>query len=328
MLKTDTDLSVIVPSYNKALALQKTLLALDCQTIDRTRFEVLVIDDGSTDATERIVTDLGPSFRCRFIRQEHQGAGAARNLGASLAKGDLLLFLDSDIMLDTHAVAQHLDAHRRFDRALVVSRILPVSPNPIGQEDLIFQRGFDFGPSEKALPWHCALTQALSIKKHHFQEIGLFAVDLPRGQDIELGFRASRLGFEIQYCATAIGIHNHALPIEQRCQLERQNHKKLVILFQRYPELLPELAYLRHKLPVDWRKDPCRVVAIKTVRRAVAARPALGLMECAWHVASRLSFSPQMRERLYWSIVGSYQILGLREGMRTYGPISTVAREA
>jgi GT2 family glycosyltransferase len=195
-------------------------------------------------------------------------------------------------------------------------------PNPVGLEDLLFQQIFDPGRVERCLPWHCTITQCLSVKRAHFHEIGAFASDLPRGQDVEFGYRAMLKGFEVRYCPQAIGRHNHALAIRQRCESERKNHRHLVTLFKKHPYLHREVRYLRYKWPPDWRRDSVSLVARKLMRRAMALRPLLGALELAWGAFRRVPLPLPVQRTLYWRIVGSYQLLGLRDGIRMYGPIT------
>src|SRR5690606_12336104 len=85
--------SVIVPAYNRAALLPRCLDSLRGQTFDD--FEVIVVDDGSTDATPELVAEyVRREGRIRSLRQDNAGAATARNRGAETARGDYLLFLD------------------------------------------------------------------------------------------------------------------------------------------------------------------------------------------------------------------------------------------
>lgn len=82
--------SVIIPAYNSADTIEDTLKALKNQT--EKGFEVIAVDDGSTDDTREVVS----RYPVKLLNQGHRGPAAARNLGAKMAKGDVLVFTDSD----------------------------------------------------------------------------------------------------------------------------------------------------------------------------------------------------------------------------------------
>jgi cellulose synthase/poly-beta-1,6-N-acetylglucosamine synthase-like glycosyltransferase len=84
--------SVIVPVYNRASTLGTCLDALLAQTVDARDYEVIVVDDGSTDGSAIVAAPYG----VMVVRQDHAGAGAARNRGAQQARGAILLFTDAD----------------------------------------------------------------------------------------------------------------------------------------------------------------------------------------------------------------------------------------
>ena len=94
------DVSVIVPVYNAEAYLPESLKALSNQTF--TRFEMIFVDDGSNDKSLDILYDFEKKdSRCTVLQQNHQYAGAARNLGLSVAKGNYILFLDADDFYNT-----------------------------------------------------------------------------------------------------------------------------------------------------------------------------------------------------------------------------------
>src|SRR5215510_13897684 len=84
--------SIIIPTYNRLPYLKKTLDSIWEQSF--TDFEVIVVDDGSTDGTADYLRELGGSVE--LLRQENRGPGAARNLGVMHARGEYIAFLDSD----------------------------------------------------------------------------------------------------------------------------------------------------------------------------------------------------------------------------------------
>ncbi len=97
--------SVIVPAFNAAKTIEHCLTALRAQTVSADAYEIIVIDDGSTDATPAVVAKF-PNVR--LIPSMHRGAAAARNLGARHARGAVLLFTDADCEPTPNWIAQML----------------------------------------------------------------------------------------------------------------------------------------------------------------------------------------------------------------------------
>ena len=89
--------SVIVPSFNRADEITELLQSFLGLEFDNTRLELIIADDGSTDATAGVVEGYRPKFAfpLRFFSQQNQGPGAARNMGMENATGDFFVFIDS-----------------------------------------------------------------------------------------------------------------------------------------------------------------------------------------------------------------------------------------
>ena len=106
-----TNLSVIVPCYNEEHHIGKCLETLSRQSIDA--YEIIVIDDGSTDRTR----EIAGTFDVRFLEQSHGGPAAARNRGAREAVGNILVFVDADMFFDRHFL-ERLTAPIRAGRTI------------------------------------------------------------------------------------------------------------------------------------------------------------------------------------------------------------------
>jgi glycosyltransferase involved in cell wall biosynthesis len=98
--------SIIIPSYNAAAILGETIESALCQTHRDT--EIIIVDDGSTDDTRRVIESFGSRVRAEF--GPNRGASAARNRGTALARGEFLQYLDADDLLERDAVAARVKA--------------------------------------------------------------------------------------------------------------------------------------------------------------------------------------------------------------------------
>jgi GT2 family glycosyltransferase len=107
-MKGNECVGVVIPTHNQRDSLKKTIESLFDQTYPKDKYEIVVIDDGSTDGTEEMVqklkkSELAPS-NFLYLKQERGGAAAARNLGIRKSKGNLIFFLDSDVRLEKNAL--------------------------------------------------------------------------------------------------------------------------------------------------------------------------------------------------------------------------------
>ncbi len=129
------DVSVVIPAYNEELRIPATLAALTDRLPQRLgSFEVLVVDDGSDDATVEVVSGH-PDARVRVLTQEQNlGKGAALRAGIGAARGDVVVLLDADLPVDVNQIADLVDAAAGAD-LVVGSRRLPGSsvdpPQPL-----------------------------------------------------------------------------------------------------------------------------------------------------------------------------------------------------
>ena len=114
------DVSVVIPTYNKKDFLEITLTALGLQTYPPDKYEVVIINDGSTDATETLVASLKMPYQINYTRQENKGSSAARNRGIEQAKGETIIFIDDDCIPSHTFIERHMRFHRERDNFSVI----------------------------------------------------------------------------------------------------------------------------------------------------------------------------------------------------------------
>src|SRR5438105_7088214 len=109
----DLTVSVIVPTFNRRSRLERLLLAIDRLPESRARLEVVVTVDGATDGTTEMLRGLRVGYPLRVIEQPNSGPAAARNAAIAAATGDVLLFLDDDVIPTESVIREHLLCHSR-----------------------------------------------------------------------------------------------------------------------------------------------------------------------------------------------------------------------
>ena len=216
-----TDLSIIMPCYNRAYDLHRILLAYD-QQAGREPFELIAVDDASTDETYAVLTGFRPrNFSYKTIRQEtNRGPAAARNLGIRQARGAVILFVGDDILPDRDLVKGHLAAHRKYPSAetAILGQVmwgedLPVNTlmahiDGIGAQ----QFSYYYLKNEQPYDFRHFYTANISLKRELlFRADKWFDEDFAYAafEDVELSFRLSRASMQIIYCAPLVGYHYH-----------------------------------------------------------------------------------------------------------------------
>ena len=107
-------LSVIIPTYNRAEILRCCLRALDKQELPPHECEILVIDDGSEDHTPQVVGNSHKKYKTHYLYQENKGPAAARNFGIQQARGDTILILNEDAIVDNDLLQHHFLIHEKL----------------------------------------------------------------------------------------------------------------------------------------------------------------------------------------------------------------------
>lgn len=193
------DASVVIPARNAGATLGATLSGLARQTT-RARFEVIVVDDRSTDDTAAVAADS--ELPVKVLRGAGRGPAAARNLGARSAGGAALAFVDADCVPEPGWLDAALLALDEAD--LVQGRVLPPEDAPIGPYDRFIAVTSEYGLYE---------TANLVIRRELFERLGGFeSVLVPRrgielGEDVWLGWRARRSGARTTFAEAALVRH-------------------------------------------------------------------------------------------------------------------------
>ncbi|MEV4489890.1 glycosyltransferase [Micromonospora coxensis] len=273
-------ISVVVPTYNRAELLRGTLTALAGQRMPAPSYEVVVVDDGSTDDTRDCVHAFTDRLPIRYAYQEDLGfrAAAARNTGARLAGADVLVFVDTGVLPGPDFLAAHLAVHRRPgpSRAVIgyTYGYRPDDPTPgldaalrsHRPEEVVRRYGAApafqdarhptfassrFDLSRIPLPWQLFWTLNCSVPAADFRAVGGFDEEFRSwgGEDMELGIRLHRRGlaFEVSREAWAVDTP-HPRSVTQDVGDNRSN---VLTILHKHPEPVTELlwAWFSRHLP-------------------------------------------------------------------------------
>ncbi|MFE4194470.1 glycosyltransferase [Paenarthrobacter sp. NPDC056912] len=198
--------SVIVPGYNEAVVITKCVESILASRY--LRMEVILVDDGSTDATASIMAGLAEQYdRVRFLSQENAGKGAALNRGISAAQGDVLMFVDADGIFAPDTLMHMLEGFDHAKVGAVCGDDRPVNLNRIQTMMLAVLSHVGTGLVRRAL----SLLHCLPIVSGN---IGAFRSDLVRqvggfhedtlGEDLELTWRVYKAGYRVRFQPNAL----------------------------------------------------------------------------------------------------------------------------
>ncbi|HEX4963505.1 MAG TPA: glycosyltransferase family A protein [Thermoanaerobaculia bacterium] len=218
---------MVIPTFNRASLLAASLDSLARQSLAPDRFEVIVIDDGSTDGTARVCQDFHGCIVLRHYRIDHAGTSAAKNLGLFLSVAPLVFFFDDDDLAGSDLLAEHLEAHRRYPQTnLAILGHTSWAPALPQSELMRFVTGagaflFSYGSLSdgQVLDFTYFWAGRSSCKRAFLAQHGVFRPLFNPGlEDIELGSRLARFGLQVVYWARARQFANRAFTFEAFCR--------------------------------------------------------------------------------------------------------------
>jgi glycosyltransferase involved in cell wall biosynthesis len=285
------ELSVLVPTCDRPRELLQCLEALAAQDLAGERFDVWVVDDGSTQPVEAALTARTWPFALHCLRQERSGPGIARNLALSRSRGEFVVFLNDDAVPRADCLRLHLQAQRgqtADDAVLGAFPLLPARRADAFQE-LVETRTLLFAQPRllSGVRYHgrTLCTGNLSLRRDLLERLGGFDAGLPfaGAEDSELGERLEReLGGRVRYAPWIVADHDHWLDLPGFVQRQRRLGWCCARLAERHDDaswLDPRLAGRRHStLPSSYFEQLRSVVRERGeafVARAAALAAAL-----------------------------------------------------
>jgi len=273
--------SVIVPARDAAATIGATLAGLAAQ--ERAPDEVIVVDDGSGDATATIAERAGATV----VRGAGQGPGAARNAGAAAATGDVLAFLDADCEPQMGWLRAGVAALQ--DAELVQGRTTP-PPDAV------------VGPFDRTLwvvaPWGLFETANLFVRRSLFDELGGFepwlspARSKELAEDVWFGWRAVRAGARTAFCDEAL-VHHAVFPRSSRDYVaERLRLRYFPAMAARIPELRER--FFHRRVFLTPRSAAFDAALAGVALAALTRRP--------WPIALALPYARLARRRRAWPV--------------------------
>lgn len=205
--------SVVVPTFNRLSGLQRALRALAQQSVPRSSFEVIVVSDGSTDGTNEYLTSQGAPLPVVAVIAENGGPATARNRGVEVATGEVVLFVDDDVVAERDLVAAHMAAHTEHGPDVVVigPMLTPadfdLSPWVSWEQTMLYKQ-YDAMTAGKWTPTARQFyTGNASLRRTHIVACGGFDPAFRRAEDVEFAHRLADFGLRFVFESRARGYH-------------------------------------------------------------------------------------------------------------------------
>ena len=216
-------ISIVIPTYNRADYIREAVDSALGQ--DYPNFEVIVVDDGSTDDTPQICAEYGEKIR--YIQKRNGGTGSALNCGIRNMNGEWFKWLSSDDVLETHALSSLLQCAN-----VTKSRIVYSSYKSIDQNGKVVSSWTEIKRSHEEflnvlIKYHIGNGSSILIHKSCFEEVGLFTENLRVAEDYDWWLRAAVL-HNIRFSACPAftlnyRVHAQALTYSYKPQTSRYN---------------------------------------------------------------------------------------------------------
>ena len=236
------NVSVVIPTYNRKPILEKCLKALEKQILNNiiSNYEIIVIDDGSTDGTSSWIKNNSEILpHVVLYEQEHGGPALGRNLGVMKSKFEIIIFIDSDLIVLDDFLVCHVDKllsswKQNNKKCFTYGSVINTSnfKNPQDEKYKLTDVSFAY-----------FATGNVAISKDLLLNVGLFdnSFSLYGWEDLELGERLKKIGTKLVKCPEAIGFHWHppfdCEQIDSLISQEKERARMALLFYKKHSNL-------------------------------------------------------------------------------------------
>jgi glycosyltransferase involved in cell wall biosynthesis len=241
-------ISVIVPVYNAEETISSCLKSLFEQSIPKTRYEIIVVDDGSTDHTRDIVT----GFDVHYMFQHNQGPASARNQGAHAASGELILFTDSDCIPSFNWIEEMIHPFDHSEITGVKGAYRTIQKSVVARfAQMEFEDRYDL--LQKRSYIDMVDTYSAAYRKHIFLSMGLFdqRFTAANGEDMDFSCRLFAAGYRLVFNPNAIVFHKHADRIGAYLNTKFRRAYWRMSVYQKHPDRVMKDTYTPIVLKIE-----------------------------------------------------------------------------
>lgn len=321
--------SIVISTYNRAEALLPTLEALARQDIPADDYEVLVVDDGSTDATPDVLDAAAFPYALRRHRLSvNRGVSAGRNVGLRHARGRNVIMISDDLIVPDNFIRSHVETLARFPGTWVVgsfTQLASLAETPFGRFLDELEQGFQRARlgeriSDDIYELRAPTARNLSLPRADLDRVGMFDERFRvTCEDQDLAERASEQGIRFIYNASIECIHNdQAADLRRYCRFQQLGARDTVRLCDKYPDIHGNAQLVRANRYVT-PGDGIPLASRKLAKLVLATRPGVRAIEWLIRRVELWRLPSAGLRRSYRLLIGLYTFRGVREGLGEVG---------
>lgn len=301
-------LTVVIPTYNRFEILKRCLDGFEKQTMPREDFEVIVVDDGSTDRRYAELPNLvsSYSFQSVCIQQSNSGPSKARNQGIAKARGKVVVLIGDDILVPGSFAVNHYEFHadKGFSRHIGIGEVIWDPEMEITPFMEILDSGIQFSFRElknRELNYrHCYTANVSFVREAILEAEVLFSEHYTKAayEDIEWGYRLHKKGFSFSLCDQVRSHHHHQVTLQGYAE-------RMIEVGKAYVQtciLHPEYGKLQNKGRIRFMTSALK----NEYRFFILKRPRLYSFFKKWGLAGS-------EEKWVKGVLGYYQDIGIRQ---------------
>jgi len=229
--------SVVVIVYNAQKTLKSCLDSLMALDFPKNQYEILVVDNHSTDGTKNIILQ----YPVTYLFEPNRGRGWARNKGVKAARGEFVAFTDADCIATSDWLKNLLEGFKDSEEVaicggkIIAFRQQTAFEKYVEQKGILDQEKGIKGDNPQDLPR--AVTANAAFRRSIFEKAGYFDEELITSEDTEISWRISLLGYEIKYVPQATIYHQHTKTLADFCRHHFDFGRAAVVINQKYGKM-------------------------------------------------------------------------------------------
>ncbi len=231
-------ISVVVPAYNEERTITKCVQSL--QNLDYSNYEIIIVDDGSTDSTYRLASQAEAS-NLLVLHQENRGKSQALNFGIQYSTGEIIITVDADTTLDRQALARLAERFAVNRQVGAVAGNVKVNPEPKiinGLQSAEYATGINLVRKSQSV-FGCVMIvpgPIAALRKEAIQKAGLFSNDT-FAEDFDLTLNILKSGYKIQYEEASLAYTDAPKNVEDMIKQRRRWYRGMIQVLDKHKDM-------------------------------------------------------------------------------------------